>query len=59
MARALLINPSSLSTYGTRSGRLAFPFYPVLSLASIAGAVRDRGHDVDILDLGARPYAPE
>lgn len=59
MGHALLINPSSYRTYGTAEGGIAFPVYPVLGLASIAGAVRDRGHTVEILDLSYRRYDPE
>ncbi|MCU1496456.1 MAG: Radical protein [Acidimicrobiales bacterium] len=59
MAKALLVNPSSLSTYGTPSGGTAFPFYPVLALASMAGAIVDRGHEVQILDLGHQAYDPD
>lgn len=59
MGHALLINPSSVRTYGSTEGGLAFPVYPVLGLASIAGALRDRGHTVRILDLSYRPYEPD
>jgi radical SAM superfamily enzyme YgiQ (UPF0313 family) len=59
VARALLINPSYFRTYGSNEGGLAFPVFPVLGLASIAGAVRDRGHDVRILDLSYRQYEPD
>lgn len=56
MGKALLINPSWLSTYGKSDGGSAFPFYPVLALASMAGAIIERGHDVEILDLADQPY---
>ncbi len=59
MARALLINPSYARTYGATEGGIAFPVYPILSLAALAGAARERGHDVDILDLSYRQYEPE
>lgn len=59
MARALLINPSSFRTYGGNEGGIAFPVYPILGLASIAGEVLRRGHDVDLLDLSYRPYDPD
>lgn len=58
MAKALLINPSSFRTYGSNEGGIAFPVVPVLGLASLAGAARDRGHDVRILDLSYRVYDP-
>jgi radical SAM superfamily enzyme YgiQ (UPF0313 family) len=56
VGNALLINPSSFRTYGSTEGGIAFPVYPLVNLASIAGAVRARGHDVRILDLSYRPY---
>lgn len=58
MGRALLINPSYARTYGSNEGGLAFPVYPVLSLATLAGAARDAGHEVEILDLSYRRYDP-
>ncbi len=59
MARALLINPSSFRTYGSTEGGIAFPVVPALGLATVAGAGRDRGHDVSVLDLSYRPYDPK
>ncbi len=59
MGKALLINPSSFRTYGSNEGGIAFPVVPVLSLASLGGAARDRGHEVDILDLSYRAYDPD
>ncbi len=59
MGHALLINPSSYRTYGTAEGGIAFPVYPVLALASIGGALRDRGHTFRILDLSYRRYDPD
>jgi anaerobic magnesium-protoporphyrin IX monomethyl ester cyclase len=56
MATSLLINPSSARTYGASEGGIAFPVVPVLGLASIAGAIRDRGHDARFLDLSYRYY---
>lgn len=58
MSGALLINPSYFRTYGSNEGGIAFPVYPVLGLASLAGAVLERGHDVAILDLSYRRYDP-
>ena len=58
MAKALLINPSTVRTYGSNEGGIAFPVVPVLGLASIAGAIRDAGHEVRILDLSYLPYQP-
>lgn len=59
MARALLINPSYLRTYGSTEGGIAYPVYPILSLAAVAGAIKQRGHQVTILDLSYRRYDPE
>lgn len=56
MAKALLINPSYARTYGSNEGGLAFPVYPVLNLAALGGAVKARGHEVEILDLSYRIY---
>jgi len=59
MARALLINPSYFRTYGSNEGGIAFPVYPILSLAALAGAIKQRGHTVRIVDLSYRRYDPE
>ena len=59
MSKALLINPSYFRTYGSSEGGIAFPVYPVLSIMAVAGAVRERGHDVQILDLSYRQYDPD
>jgi anaerobic magnesium-protoporphyrin IX monomethyl ester cyclase len=59
VGRALLINPSYFRTYGSNEGGIAFPVYPVLSLASLAGAALERGHDATILDLSYRRYDPD
>lgn len=56
MGRALLINPSFFRTYGANEGGIAFPVYPVLGIASIAGEARRRGHEVEFLDLSYRAY---
>lgn len=59
MGKALLINPSFFRTYGATEGGLAFPVYPVLGLASIAGAAVEAGHEVEFLDLSYRSYDPD
>lgn len=59
MGKALLINPSYFRTYGSNEGGIAFPVYPILSLAAVGGALRERGHDFRILDLSYRKYDPE
>lgn len=59
MSRALLINPSYLRTYGSNEGGLAFPVFPILSLASLAGATIEAGHEARILDLSYRAYDPD
>lgn len=56
MARTLLINPSFFQTYGSNEGGIAFPVYPVLGIASIAGECIQRGHEVEFLDLSYRKY---
>ncbi len=58
MGKALLINPSYFRTYGSNEGGLAFPVYPILSLSAIGGALKERGHEVKILDLSYRQYDP-
>lgn len=58
MGHALLVNPSYFRTYGSTEGGIAFPVYPILSLAAIAGSLRDRGHTARILDLSYRRYDP-
>lgn len=59
MARALLINPSFFRTYGSNEGGIAFPVYPVLGIASMAGEALRRGHEVEFLDLSYRAYDAE
>ena len=59
MGSALLINPSYLRTYGSNEGGIAYPVYPILSLAAVAGAIKQRGHKVKILDLSYRRYDPD
>ncbi|WIM05107.1 MAG: B12-binding domain-containing radical SAM protein [Candidatus Nitricoxidivorans perseverans] len=59
MAKILLINPSYLRTYGTNQAGMANPVYPVLSLATLAGAAQRAGHRPEILDLSYRAYDPE
>jgi anaerobic magnesium-protoporphyrin IX monomethyl ester cyclase len=59
IGHALLINPSYAGTYGSNEGGIAYPVYPILSLAAIGGALKQRGHTFRILDLSYRPYDPE
>jgi len=59
MGKALLINPSYFRTYGSNEGGIAFPVYPILSLAALGGAIKARGHQVHILDLSYRSYDPD
>lgn len=59
MGKALLINPSYFRTYGSNEGGIAFPVYPILSLAALAGAIKQRGHQAKILDLSYRRYDPD
>lgn len=58
MAKILLINPSYIRTYGTNQAGVANPVYPVLSLATLAGAIKRAGHRPEILDLSYRVYEP-
>ena len=51
MSRVLLINPSYKETYKNSMARLCVPFYPVLSLATIIPKVKEKGHQVEVLDL--------
>jgi anaerobic magnesium-protoporphyrin IX monomethyl ester cyclase len=59
MGHALLINPSYFRTYGSTEGGIAFPVYPILSLAAIGGSLKERGHTFRILDLSYRRYEPD
>lgn len=58
MAKILLINPSWRPTYKNILGSLGVPFFPVLSLATIAAQAKKNGHKVDIIDLSYRDYDP-
>lgn len=59
IAHALLINPSYFRTYGSNEGGIVFPVYPILSLAAIGGAIKERGHTSRIIDLSYRRYDPD
>lgn len=56
MAKVLLINPSYEPTYGGTKGGVTNPIFPTLGLATIAAVARQRGHQVEILDLSWRSY---
>jgi anaerobic magnesium-protoporphyrin IX monomethyl ester cyclase len=56
MARVLLINPSYQPSYGGTRGGIVNPIHPTLGLATIAATARERGHQVEILDLSWRAY---
>lgn len=58
MANILLINPSWKPTYTKPVHELSTPFFPVLSLATIAAHARNLGHKVTIQDLCFRGYDP-
>ena len=58
MADILLINPSWRPTYKNILSSFGLPFFPVLSLATIAAQARKDGHRVDILDLSFRDFIP-
>ena len=56
MANVLLINPSYQASYGGTKTSTATQIMPTLGLATIAGAARQRGHHVSILDLSWSEY---
>ena len=56
MAKVLLINPSYQPSYGGTKASIVNPFFPTLGLATIAATAKERGHEVEILDLCWRPY---
>ncbi|RAU21844.1 radical SAM protein [Paramagnetospirillum kuznetsovii] len=56
MARVLLINPSYTLSYGGAKASIVNPIHPTLGLATIAATARNRGHEVQILDLSWRVY---
>ena len=56
MAKVLLINPSYQPSYGGTKASIVNPFFPTLGLATIAATAKQRGHEVEILDLCWRPY---
>jgi len=56
MAKVLLINPSYNPSYGGAKASIVNPIHPTLGLATIAAVARERGHDIEILDLSWRDY---
>jgi anaerobic magnesium-protoporphyrin IX monomethyl ester cyclase len=56
MSKVLLINPSYQPSYGGTKASIVNPFFPTLGLATIAATAKQRGHEVEILDLSWRPY---
>ena len=60
MIDVLLINPSTaFSTYKGTKVDVYVQRYPVLSLASLAAMLREKGFSVSILDLGIEQYPRE
>ena len=59
MANILLINPSWRPTYKNILSSFGLPFFPVLSLATIAAQAKKNGHKVDIIDLSFRDFIPD
>lgn len=59
MANILLINPSWRPTYKNILSSFGLPFFPVLSLATIAAQAKKDGHRVDIIDLSFRDFIPD
>ena len=56
MAKILLINPSYQPSYGQSKASIVNPFFPTLGLATIAAVARQRGHQIEILDLCSKKY---
>lgn len=56
MAKILLINPSYQPSYGQSKASIVNPFFPTLGLATIAAVARQRGHQVEIMDLCSKKY---
>ena len=56
MANVLLINPSYESSYGGTKVGIINPIHPTLGLATIAAVARQRGHNVEVLDMCWQPY---
>lgn len=56
MAKVLLINPSYQPSYGQSKASIVNPFFPTLGLATIAAVARQRGHDIEIMDLCSKKY---
>jgi len=59
MSKTLLINPSYLRTYGGTQAGIANPVFPILSLAALGGVAKQKGHQIEILDLSYREYDPD
>src|SRR3989344_669592 len=53
MVRLLLIQPNYRSIYSYAGSKTATPIYPPLGLAYMAAVVREKGHDVKILEANA------
>jgi anaerobic magnesium-protoporphyrin IX monomethyl ester cyclase len=56
MARILLISPSFIPSYGGTKSAVSNPFFPALGIAAVAATARERGHEVQILDLSYLDY---
>jgi len=56
MAKVLLINPSYQPSYGQSKASIVNPFFPTLGLATIAAVAREKGHQVEIMDLCSVKY---
>ncbi|MEK6897863.1 MAG: radical SAM protein [Nanoarchaeota archaeon] len=53
MAKLLLIQPNYRSVYSYAGSKTATPIYPPLGLAYIAAVVREKGHDIKIIEANA------
>lgn len=59
MSKILLVNPSWRPTYKNVLSSFGLPFFPVMSLATIAAQAKKNGHKVDILDLSYKDFEPD
>ena len=59
MVKLLLIQPNYRSIYSYAGSKTATPIYPPLGLAYLAAVVREKGHDVKILEANAHDLTHE
>ncbi len=56
MSKVLLVKLSDMMVYKNAKVKNAVPHFPSLTLATIAGNIRERNHDVKIFDYSTFPY---